>query len=217
MNWDTVSLDQFVEALGEYKQKFFRSNQPGEDQYTQIYTRLLGVSIEQRAEYVDDIVLFLNRWHCRLSRVNMPPALAAWIQREAQALARLSELAIDHADAPVHRHEFNRLYDSLRHLQREGVHTIGPAAISKTLHLMVPPLFVMWDNAIRERTAAEYGRFMVDMHEFALRLKTLLAAQYPNEDVETYLQAKLGYPFRKPLAKYIDEYNWYFAYGQAHY
>jgi hypothetical protein len=214
MNWDIVDLDQFVKTLGVYKQRFYGGTHlSGEDQYTAIYTRLQGLPIERRTDHIDAIVLFLNQWHCRLSRVHTPPALAAWIRREAPALVRLSGLAIDHADVPAHRHEFNRLHDSLRQLQREGVQTIGNAAISKILHLMIPPLFVMWDNAIRERTVAEYGRFIVDMHQFALRLKTLLAVQSSGEDIESYLQVRLGYPFRKPLAKYIDEYNWYLAYG----
>jgi hypothetical protein len=31
--------------------------------------------------------------------------------------------------------------------------------------------------------------------------------------VDAYLQRTVGYPVRKPLAKYIDEYNWWRAWG----
>ncbi len=52
---------------------------------------------------------------------------------------------------------------------------------------------------------------MCEMHDFSLFLSTIIAPSEARSDIVGYLQDRLGYPVRKPLAKYIDEYNWYLA------
>ena len=51
------------------------------------------------------------------------------------------------------------------------------------------------------------------MHEFALELRDRLAPVEARGDIDGYLQTALGYSVKKPLAKYIDEYNWWVAWG----
>jgi hypothetical protein len=41
-----------------------------------------------------------------------------------------------------------------------------------------------------------------------------LAEEAPTDDVEAYLQERLGYETPKTLAKYLDEYNWFEAVGR---
>jgi hypothetical protein len=85
---------------------------------------------------------------------------------------------------------------------------MGIAAASKILHLMIPPLFVMWDNDIKKAGRwRRYGDFLLAMHDVALHLEQV-APPDAGEDLEDHLQQLLGYPVRKPLTKYIDEYNW---------
>ena len=36
----------------------------------------------------------------------------------------------------------------------------------------------------------------------------------PTAELEMQLQQHLGYVFRKPLSKYLDEYNWFEAVGR---
>jgi hypothetical protein len=90
--------------------------------------------------------------------------------------------------------------------------TMGDAAASKILGVMVPPLSVMWDKEIK-RGGWGYGEFMVGMHDFAHHLRDHLAPADARNDIEGHLQRVLGYPMKKPLAKYIDEYNWWVAWG----
>ena len=47
------------------------------------------------------------------------------------------------------------------------------------------------------------------MHKLAVRL----TEEAPTKDIEAHLQELLGYPQRKTLAKYLDEYNWFEAVG----
>ena len=214
MNWDTVDLQEFVNTLAAYKQRYYGWTNSGEDQYTTMYARLDGVPVVERASYVGDIVLFLNRWHCRVSKTKTPPVLADWIASEYGAIQAITHLSIALPEMIQYRAEFDRLYQSILRLQQAGIHNFGAAAAAKTLHLLHPPLFVMWDNNIRQYTHAMYGYFLADMHAFAVRLQGLLAVTMPGVELEAYLQQVLSYPYRKPLAKYIDEYNWYLAFGQ---
>jgi hypothetical protein len=75
-----------------------------------------------------------------------------------------------------------------------------------------PASVVMWDKEIK-KAGWHYGEFMVQMNTFALHLRDALAPAEARRDIEDYLQTALGYPIKKPLAKYIDEYNWWLAWG----
>ena len=68
----------------------------------------------------------------------------------------------------------------------------------------------MWDKEIRRSAPEGYGAYVLQMHALALRL----AEEAPTDDVEAYLQERLGYERRKTLAKYLDEYNWFEAVGR---
>jgi hypothetical protein len=92
---------------------------------------------------------------------------------------------------------------------------MGDAAASKILGAMVPSLFVMWDKVIKKKAGLGYGGFLVRMHAFALQVRDELAPEAARADIEGYLQQHLAYPVRKPLAKYIDEYNWWLAWNLA--
>src|SRR5439155_25898509 len=163
-----------------------------------------GVPIAQRGAHANSIVLFLNRWRCRFPTENSRTALATWIPREAEALKALAHLSIID-DIGLHINEVDRLHESLIALRRRDapISTMGDACASKTLHQVVPSLFVMWDLNI-QRGYESYGSFMVDMSRFAIRLRDELAPEEARSDIEGYLQRLLGYPIRKPLAKYID-------------
>jgi hypothetical protein len=50
------------------------------------------------------------------------------------------------------------------------------------------------------------------MYELAGRLAA--EAEVPVDELETCLQQQLGYRGRKPLTKYLDEYNWFEAVGR---
>jgi hypothetical protein len=104
------------------------------------------------------------------------------------------------------------MHDSLiAHMRANGVSSMADAAASKTLYVLRPRLFVMWDKEIRRSASEGYRGYLLQMHALALRLTD----QAPAEDVEAHLQELLGYETRKTLAKYLDEYNWFEAVGRG--
>lgn len=192
----------------------------GECYYLEVFRALAGVPIRDRGQHAAAIRLFLNRWNARLSRTALPIALNAWLSRESAALEQLDGLAIDDTAVPGHQEEFTRLYDSLLQLRQAtdgyAVHTMGDAAAAKILHLMVPSLFVMWDRPIKHAISEpDYGRFMVTMHLWSRKLSEVLAPSAARSDLEEYLRHYLEYPVRKPLAKYLDEFNWQMVVGDS--
>ena len=68
MDWDSASWDQFERAVTEYRDKEFlgRSRISGENAYLDIVRELASVGMAERVSHVDSLVLFLNRWNCRL-------------------------------------------------------------------------------------------------------------------------------------------------------
>ena len=89
---------------------------------------------------------------------------------------------------------------------------MSDAAASKTLHMLIPELFVMWDKEIKRSTPGGYGAYQREMHKLAGRLAS--QAGVPTGELEKRLQQQLGYRGRKPLTKYLDEYNWFEAVGR---
>jgi hypothetical protein len=217
MDWDAVTWSDFEQALVRYRDKFYRQKRE-EQHYLDIYHRLQPLPLRDKAGESAAIVRFLNLWNCRLSTAAATAALPIWMEREAAALEALVGLSVEHAEAFILRDELDRLHASLIELKwgcyAPRVQTMGDAAASKTLHVLIPPLFVMWDRYIRG-SLPSYGAYMAKMHTFAVRLRNELAPPAAREDLEGYLQRHLEYPVRKTLAKHIDEYNWYVAFGHT--
>ena len=164
-----------------------------------------------------EILTFLNRWKCRLSRAATAPLLRDWITQNESALENLHDLSILDDRVPERTQELNDLYRSVIDFKSRGIGNMSDAAASKILHVLRPRLFVMWDSNIAPRFGLAYrdfayGAFIRGMHRFALRLKDI-APDSAAGDVENYLNARLKYSIRKTLAKYLDEYNWYVAFG----
>ena len=216
-----MSWERFETALAEYRDAEYhgRSRNAGENAYLHVFDELAGLPIAERDIHADSIIQFLNVWACHFPTrtPNTRTALRSWINREASSLQGLVDLSITDLEGGGHRAECERLYASLLDLQSvsngPSIPTMDHAAASKILHLMIPPLFVMWDTKIKKGELG-YGDFLIRMHELALELHRRAPAA-ASSDLEAYLQRTLGYPVCKPLAKYIDEYNWWLAWGPA--
>jgi hypothetical protein len=148
-----------------------------------------------------------------LSSDRAPVALEAWLRAHAVDLAESERLTILDPRVREHAEELGALHDDLIDSMRlGGVLNMADAAASKALHLLQPRLFVMWDKEIRRSTPQGYSAYLLQMHALAGRL----TEEAPADDVEAYLQERLGYETRKTLAKYLDEYNWFEAVGRGH-
>jgi len=118
-------------------------------------------------------------------------------------LTKLRQEALSTVDLARMSSEFVGVYDEIMNTEwkseRGKTKRVGPTAASKTLHLVVPNLFIIWDRAIRNHYAfkengAEYVRFLVNMQFWLKKLKSPIGA----------LQGRYG----KSITKIMDEYNW---------
>jgi hypothetical protein len=88
--------------------------------------------------------------------------------------------------------------------ERGRIKRVGPTAAAKTLHLVVPDLFMIWDRKIRlnygfRENGKEYLRFMLEMQNWLAKLNTTIQ--------------RLGAKYEKSSTKIIDEYNWKTCWG----
>jgi hypothetical protein len=206
--WRSPDFHEFYDVLIRSYENPAPRLQSEEAAYLAILQELAGMPILEKAEHAEAIVLFLNRWHCRLSAQRTPTVLHDWINVEAPALERLAALSLDDPTMRRFWREYDTLYDSVLGLQKAGVHSMGPAAASRILHLMIPALFVMWDKEIARLAGVSYGRFQLQMHDFATCLEAQFGAAHATEDMEAYLRTRLHNPTLKPLARLLDEFNW---------
>jgi hypothetical protein len=202
--WDEVSWAGFVAGLEGFRDHFTtdRANRA----YADFLARPKG------PDYATELVRLLNRWACRLSSDRAPVALEAWLRAHPADLAESERLTILDPRVREHAEELGALHDDLiASMRMGGALNMADAAASKALHLLQPRLFVMWDKEIRRSAPEGYAAYLARMHTLAGRL----TEEAPADDVEAYLQERLGYETRKTLAKYLDEYNWFEAVGRG--
>jgi hypothetical protein len=211
LDWENLSWEGFVAGVRGYRDHF-----SPKDREDLAYLRCLDVvqahPLAERSDYAGEIVHLLNTWACRLSSERAPGALYEWLQNYAVDLETVEALTIVDPNIPYHTTKLGNLHDDLiRHMRANGVLNMSDAAASKTLHVVLPDLFVMWDKEIRRSAPEGYGAYLLQMHTLAARL----TEEAPADDVEARLQELLGYETRKTLAKYLDEYNWFEAVGRG--
>lgn len=215
LDWNALAWPEFVEALEAYRRDYYLGRSPREEEraYIEIAQTFQGMPLAERACHTAELVLFLNRWKCHLATEPSRAALSEWIQTNCRSLEGLENRRLLDPEVTALTGVIDRLYESLISLKTTAIPTMGDAAASKILHQMVPGLFVMWDKYVRQ-WAPGYGAYTVSMHELASRLVDQ-APDAARADIEGYLQRRLSYPIRKSLAKYVDEYNWYVAFGKS--
>jgi hypothetical protein len=212
LTWDDLSWTDFVAGLKGYRDHF--SAKDREDRaYFRCLDAMQAQPLTKRPAFAPDLVGLLNTWACRLSSERAPAALEAWLAKHVRDLEQLEPLTILDPGVRHHTAEIGTLHDDLiAHMRASGVLNMADAAASKALHLVIPDLFVMWDKEIRRSSPQDYGTFLTRMHGVARRLAD--EAPLAAEDLESHLQDLLGYERRKPLAKYLDEFNWFEAVGR---
>jgi hypothetical protein len=201
--WEKASWAGFVAGLEGFRDHFTT------DRGNRAYADFLD--LPKGPDSATELVGLLNRWACRLSTAHAPGALAGWLRDHLAELEDVEALTILDPRVPERAEELGALHDGLIAAMRAGgIKSMGDAAASKALHLLRPRLFVMWDKEIRRSAPEGYCAYVLQMHALALRL----VDEAPTDDVEAYLQKRLGYETRKTLAKYLDEYNWFEAVGR---
>jgi hypothetical protein len=212
LTWNDLSWASFVAGLEGYRDHYAAKTR--EDL---AYIRCLKVMQERlmriRPARSRDLVLFLNTWACRLSSAQAPRLIADWTRAHLELLEELEPLTIIDPALPERAQQLGALHDTLiGDMRAQGLHNMSDAAASKTLHMLIPRLFVMWDKEIRRSAPDGYSAYLLQMHAVAGRLAE--QAPVPAPELEDYLQQRLAYRVRKTLGKYLDEYNWYEAVGR---
>jgi hypothetical protein len=211
LRWTELSWDEFVTGLEGFRD-YYSGKSREDETYVGCLALMQSRPLQARASG-RELVGFLNRWACRLSSVKTPGLIAGWADDHMSLLEQFEPLTILDAELPDHADELGSLHDDLiAHVKAGGVPNMGDAAASKTLHLLIPELFVMWDKEIKRSSPEGYGAYQRQMHELARRLAAETAV--PIGEIEPQLQRRLGYRSRKPLTKYLDEYNWFEAVGR---
>ena len=154
------------------------------------------------------IVNFLNQWHTRVPNKSKV-RLTEKIRENAHRLDSLFEVSLHE----VSESDIKCLYSEFDEIGR-----FGPTATSKTLHLLCPNTFVMWDEKIKEDfkkrlknhdgDSQEYVKFMREESE---RFGTVLSdasVSALNELLEKLSKYDGREFYKKTKAKIIDEYNW---------
>jgi len=171
--------------------------------------------VKNKIGCISEIILFLNRWKCRFKKEIAAIVLSNWALKNLDKIKRLNGLSIEKIDLQKNGSLINDMYNSLIDTKNIGIHNMSDACASKFLHILVPELFVMWDKNIKPYKSFLYGDFLESMQKFSNSIKNKFLEKYPSKDIESFLQNELRYPIKKTLAKYIDEYNWYVAFGHS--
>ena len=176
----------------------------------------------------DHLIHFLNQWKTRVHKssaaqlreviVLCHPFYSILAAHRLETTGFDTTVTVSGQAMPV-SYIVARCYELL-----DSVSGIGPTATAKTLHVLVPGLFVMWDGAILsklakadpaiEATGQGYVAFLKHGQaigkDASLDFKQTILNPPPNPGVsmESYLSDRLGYSSGKTLAKYVDEYLW---------
>lgn len=204
----------------------------GDSSYEKLFseTRFIGLLSQSpntlgTQEVSDHLIHFLNIWKTRIAGSCASPLHRAIVKCHPM-YAALKDMTIAAVEWPAMVHVSGSpmtvsdavvgCYDYLN-----NVKGIGPTATAKTLHILQPNLFVMWDRPIREhfaetnpetdKTGAGYLEFLKAAQTIAKDVSDSFrearpTPRRPGQTIEGYLSDQLRYP--KSLAKYVDEYLW---------
>lgn len=197
MNDDAkISLDEFEWAV------FLYNYIESDDVYIDTLLKLEGNDIAD-GKTGKTIVEFLNKWRTRVPNA-FESKIDEWYNETAcNLLETLKYKSIDNVDFEEDKVEetIKKLYTSLSKLQvnikkneTPFKRELGKVAAGKVLHLLIPELFVAWDNPISEHygvgnnkneTSEEYIKFLKKMKCLVLSLRSL------REDEEKFLSEQL--------------------------
>jgi hypothetical protein len=215
-----VKFQQLIDAVQECQCTY--GGGPGVHQYQTAtspgHINWAKISNQDSSKILD----FLNTWgRCRLRRALIPNLTSCLIKivpflKSVQPL-NLEDAQLDSlVEVGRERLTISRVihwsFDELMNVQG-----FGPVPASKTLHIVAPDLFVMWDNAI-----CQHYRMRPCAYDYTFKFLPKMKAEL-DEAVHDVTQAGCSrreaierirqqgqriWGFRESIAKLVDEYNW---------
>ena len=204
-----ITFDKVILAADIYFTK------PEYQKYWRAYAEVDSVEFRSRLvncpdqATIEQVRTFLNRWSTRAPAAVCSKILEVFEanREEIDALSavKLESPALDEATLETVDDVFSELC---------RIYRFGPTGASKTLGVLNPSLFVMWDWPIRKAykcgTKPSYSKFLTRMREAAHRVMATSGATSPGE----YVRRKYGFSF--PLSNFITYYIWLtFTRGEA--
>lgn len=203
------------------------------------FVDLYKVKVTDKKEPGYALLHFLDNWGMRLATkpkketdTDYKKEINDWYNEEPKILTSLENKNIIDVNLKNEKASITELYKSL--CVKKG---IKDTAASKILHMIIPNLFVMWDNPIRLHYIKDYNK-KEGPEAYILFLKEMqrIANQLKNSNINCdYLFSKIKDPMEKNLEnflskkgmkedkekiikfaeqngktipKFIDEYNW---------
>ena len=166
------------------------------------------------------LVQFLNDWGCRLRNYDDATAsklkdCVIAVHSDLLSFQNYSILDFDFQDRGNNQkiiNLFNKFWTFSGGSQIAS--NFGSTATSKTLHIVNPNLFTMWDDGIRYQygfimgSGSDYLEFSKEIRRISENLVNESNERYGTGDPALFLSQKLNINPSFSLVKFIDEFNW---------
>jgi len=195
-------MDIPTRARLEHGCKAFRQHEPRDAMY-KTATFLVDHFWGRPAEMADSLGVLLLTWNQAFYRYGafdfskLEKCIAENI-RTLEAYRARSILEYTAEDDPRIKDLFRDFLASLAIAEGSGQGRQSPVAVAKTLHLLAPGFFPLWDREIAMKYGCNYSRRPAEQY---------LAFVSKAQDMARSLQAVIP-PAGKTLLKLIDEYNY---------
>jgi hypothetical protein len=199
--------------------------------YNDSYLRILGREnfLKTLRESPQDIavnevrrflVQFLNDWGCRLRNYDEVTASKLKdciinVHSDFLFFQNYSILDFDFED-PGNAQKIINLFNEFWTFSggSQIASNFGSTATSKTLHIVNPNLFTMWDSEIRYQygfimeSGSDYIKFLKEIRKISENLVNETQERYETASPALFLSRRLSINPPLSLVKFIDAYNW---------
>ena len=225
--WNEFAWAAFLYGYGDYDSVYQNlMNQ------TQLLSLLRTNPNQLEIDEIKDQVIkgFLNRWKCHIhNNTQSANTIRTTLKELSPYLQAIDKLKIEDVNFSKNVNvnktsmTIGQVIEYCYTKVRNIGYNFGPTATSKLLHIIQPKLFVMWDNEILKHyhvldkhvfdKGIGYQVYLELMKKMSNQIitnfqdATLNPAPKANQNPATYLSEQMGYKPHKPLAKYLDEFN----------
>ncbi len=218
MSGNSLSFSDFAKAV-----QYFQTVEPNDRIYLPHLTRVQEGWLSPSLSLMGDILDFLNKWQMRLKKnASLLECMLEAVKETTPYLTAFQNVKLEECDSGAVikvNSECPRIDQATLYVFERFCavgHKFADVAAAKTLHLLAPSFFVIWDNTTHfsltgnEGTAAwSYVRSYLPRVQRDLR--TLISAtseQFAINEGDAVEKLITIAPNRKTLAKLMDEYYW---------
>lgn len=200
---EKMKIEAFKEVVRLCEEKF------DESVFNECLEIVRQTELRNAANLNSTVRRFLYTWG-RMGRVLGQKQFKAW---ERRLTAKIEAYAMELEDLRVKDFSLVNLNDfesAIKKYYESFSVIVGPIGAAKTLHLICPDFFPLWDNPIanafrseregekdKKFSAADYFKFMKDMQAFAIKYQVVLNG--------------LATQYKKGKLRILDEFFWWMS------